>query len=258
MPRYHFTHAIVRPPAPSAAGGLRAGGGPDPEFAALAAEHAGYVAALEAGGLTVISAEPLDAFPDALFVEDPALVFAEGLAVLLRPGAASRAGEVAEIAPVLARHFDQIDRVTRGYADGGDVLVMPGRAFIGLSARTDRAGAEDLARIVAAIGLDATIVAPPPGVLHLKTACSLIDDETVLATGAIAQSGIFRHYRVIEVPEEETDGANVLRLADWVLMGADFPRISERIAAHGVMPIALRTTATAMIDAGLTCMSLRW
>lgn len=258
MPRYDFTRAIVRQPAPSAVKGLRAGSGPDPDFAALAAEHAGYVAALEAAGLAVTVLEPLDAFPDALFVEDPALVFAEGLAVLLNPGAPSRAGEVETLAPALAQHFGQIDTVAEGHADGGDVLVMPGRAFIGLSARTDRAGAENLARLLEGSGMATTIATPPPGVLHLKTACSLIDEETVLATKAVAACGLFKDYRVIEVPEEEAGGANVLRLSDRVMIGSGYPRITALLDAHGVTPVVLQTGAIEMIDAGLTCMSLRW
>ena len=258
MPRYNFTRAIVRKPAPSAVAGLRAGSGPDPDFAVLAAEHTGYVAALQAAGVDVTVLGPLDAFPDALFVEDPALVFAEGLAVLLNPGAPSRAGEVDAIAAVLAEHFGQIETVAQGHADGGDVLIMPARAFIGLSARTDQAGAENLARILEGSGMATTIVTPPPGVLHLKTVCSQIDEETVLATSAIARCGLFKDYRVIEVPEEEASGANVLRLSDRVLMGSGYPHIAALLDAHGVTTVPLQTTAIAMIDAGLTCMSLRW
>ena len=255
---FDFTRAIVRKPAPSAVRGLRADGGPDPDFAKLAAEHTGYVSALQAAGIAVTVLEPLEAFPDALFVEDPALVFGEGVAVLLNPGAPSRQGEVEAIAPALAEHFGQIESVTQGHADGGDILVMPGRAFIGLSARTDQAGAENLTAILEAAGLATTIVIPPPGVLHLKTACSLIDEETVLATSAVARCGVFNNYRVIEVPDGEESGANVLRLSDRVLMGSGFPRIAALLDAHGATTVALPTTAISMIDAGLTCMSLRW
>ena len=254
---FDFTHAIVRPPASSAVHGLRARGGPDPDFADLLAEHAGYVAALAAAGISIAQLAPLDSFPDALFVEDPALVF-PGLAVLLNPGAPSRAGEVETMRSVLEERFDRVVQISEGHADGGDVLVMPGRAFIGLSARTDQAGAENLAALLEASGLATTIVTPPPGVLHLKTACSLIDYETVLATSAIVHSGLFRNYHVIEVPEEEASGANVLRLSDRVLMGSGFPRIAALLEAHGARPVPLQTTAIAMIDAGLTCMSLRW
>ena len=93
---FAFTHALCRTPAPSAVKGIRAGGCPDPELAGIMAEHAAYVAALRELGLTVDVLPPLDALPDALFVEDVALTFAEG-AILLRPGAPSRAGEVAHI-----------------------------------------------------------------------------------------------------------------------------------------------------------------
>ena len=254
---FDLTQAIVRQPGASAVRGLRTGGGPDPLLADLLAEHAAYVAALAAAGLSVTQLDPLEQFPDAMFVEDPALVF-PGLAVLLNPGAQSRAGEVAALRPDLENRFERVEAIASGHADGGDVLVMPGRAFIGLSARTDPVGAEALARILESIGLASTIAAPPAGVLHLKTACSLIDAETVLATGAIARSGLFANYRVIEVPEGDEAGANVLRLNDQVLMGSAFPRIADRIECHGVPPVLISTAAIALIDAGLTCMSLRW
>lgn len=254
---FHFTHAIARRPAPSAVKGLRADGGPDPDFAALAAEHAGYVAALADAGLAVTVLDPLDAYPDALFVEDPALVF-PGTAILLNPGAPSRAGEVAELRPALSDHFAEVLALGHGYADGGDVLMMPGRAFIGLSARTDQAGAAALARLLEGLGLRAEVVSTPADILHLKTGCSLIDDETVLAMPSLAASGIFADYRVLTVPEGEAGGANVLRLPDRVLMGRGYPGIRGLIEGLDLPVVEIETSSIAMIDAGLTCMSLRW
>ena len=137
--------------------GLRAGAGAPPTFEGVLAEHAAYVAALETAGVAVEILEPLDGFPDAIFVEDPALVFAEG-AILLRPGAATRAGEVAALAPVLRRRFATVLDVTEGHADGGDVLTTPDRVLIGLSARTDRAGAEALLQRLATLGRAGAIV----------------------------------------------------------------------------------------------------
>jgi len=103
MPRiFDFTNAILRRPGASAVKGLRADGGPDPTFAGVAAEHTAYAAALEAAGLELTLLDPLEDFPDALFVEDPALVFTAG-AVLLNPGAPSRAGEAALLRPALER-----------------------------------------------------------------------------------------------------------------------------------------------------------
>jgi dimethylargininase len=258
MPRiFDFTHAVLRRPGASAVRGLRAGGGPDPSFGGLLREHAAYGAALAAAGLTLDLLDPLEEFPDALFVEDPALVF-PGAAVLLSPGAPSRMGEVAHLKPALERHFEQVLELPVGHADGGDVLVMPDRVLIGLSARTDRSGADALARLLDSLGLHAEIVETPPEVLHLKTACSLIDEETVLATGALARSGILSRYRVIEVPSGEEAGANVLRVNQHLLVGAGFRRLIDLLAGCGARLVPLANDEIARIDAGFTCMSLRW
>lgn len=254
---FEFDRAILRRPGRSVVKGLRAGGGPDPDFAAVAAEHAAYAAALAEAGLALTMLEPLEAYPDAIFVEDPALVF-PGAAILLRPGAPSRAGEGALLRPALAAQFDRVLELPRGHADGGDVLVLPDRVLIGLSARTDRTGAKALADLLGQLGLRAEVVATPPQVLHLKTASSLIDAETVLATAALAQTGIFAGYRVIEVPADEAGGANVLRVNDRVLAGSGYPRILDLLAGCGCRVVALDNAAIGAIDAGFTCMSLRW
>jgi len=254
---FEFTRAILRRPGASVVKGLRAGGGPDPDFAAVAAEHAAYAAALADAGLDCAVLDPLEAFPDAIFVEDPALVFPEG-AIVLRPGAPSREGEGEFLRPALDALFPTVIDLPRGHADGGDVLVMPGKALIGLSARTTREGAEALIEVLATLGYRGEIAATPAQVLHLKTASSLLDEETVLATRALAATGIFAGYRVIEVPEGEEGGANVLRVNDRVIAGAHYPRILDALDAHGLKVVPLENSAIAAIDAGFTCMSLRW
>lgn len=254
---FDFTQAIVRSPGASVVGGLRAGDGPDPGLAGIRAEHAAYVAALRAGGLAVTELPPSETHPDALFVEDPALVFPEA-AILLRPGAASRAGEGALLRPTLEALFPRVLVLEHGHVDGGDVLAMPDCLWIGLSGRTDRAGAEALIALMAELGRPARIAETPAAVLHLKTACSLIDEDTVLATRALVQSGVFARYRNLVVPEGEEGGANVLRLGDRLLINAGFPRTADLLAPCAPALIPLETTQIASIDAGLTCMSLRW
>jgi dimethylargininase len=254
---FDFTHAILRRPGASAVKGLRANGGPDPDFTGLLAEHAAYAAALAATGLAVAMLDPLESHPDSLFVEDPALVFPEG-AILLRPGAPSRKDEGESLRADLNSRFDQVLELDEGHADGGDVLVMPDRVFIGLSARTDRKGAEGLARLFDQLGYKAEIAETPPEVLHLKTASSLIDEETVLATAALAASGIFASYRVIEVPSGAEGGANVLRVRDTLLVGQGHPAIVDLLDGRGAEVVTLANREIARIDAGLTCMSLRW
>lgn len=254
---YHFSRAIVRQPAPSAVRGLRAKAGPDPSFEGLLAEHGTYVAALADAGLSVTVLEPLEAFPDALFVEDPALVFA-GHAILLNPGTPTRAGEAALLRPALEQQFASVHTLPEGHVDGGDVLAMAETVYIGLSDRTDRRGAEALCRLLGRLGLQGQIVETPPSVLHLKTASSIVDAETILVTRDLAESGAFAAWRQLVIPDGEEAGANVLRVNDRIIAGNRFPRILDLLAGHGARLVTLANGEIEKIDAGFTCMSLRW
>ena len=254
---FDFTHALVRTPAPSVTECLRAGDGPPPSYAGVLAEHSAYADALRAAGVDVTVLPLLPEHPDAIFVEDPALVFTEG-AIRLRPGAASRLGEGAALAPVLAARFALVLELGEGHVDGGDVLVLPGEVLIGRSARTDAAGAAALAGLLGELGKTARIVAPPPGTLHLKSAVTLVDAETVLATPEVAAAGLFPGLRVLAVPEDERHGANVLRVNAVVLAGNCYPRTLEMLDRHGLVVVPLAVDEIVKIDAGLTCMSLRW
>ena len=256
---YRFNSAIVRAPAPSVVRGLRAVDGPDPTYEGVRREHEVYVEALDAAGVaTIVALPPVEAFADAIFVEDPALVFGEG-AILLRPGAPSRRGETALIAPELEARFDIVlGPPTAGYVDGGDVLVMPDAVMIGLSERTDQVGAEWLVEQLAQLGRRGRIVRTPPGVLHFKTACSLLDDRTVLMTAQMATSNVFDGYEKVLTPDGEAAAANALRVNETVLVGADYSRTIDRLGSLGYTVRAVPTTEIAKIDAGLSCMSLRW
>ena len=237
---------------------MRASDRGDPTYEGICAEHDAYVTALATAGLEITALPPLEEFPDSMFIEDPALVFSEG-AILLRPGAPSRAGEAEALAPALGGVFDAVlDLPEPGFADGGDVLVTSRNVIIGLSSRSDRPGAEGLAACLAQFGRESAIVETPPEVLHLKTACSLVDEETVLCTPALAGSGIFDGYRVIVTPEGEDAAANALRVNDRLILGSNFPRTAEFLGSLGIELVPLPTSEIGRIDAGLSCMSLRW
>ncbi len=254
---YDFDSAIVRRPGVSVVKGLRAGGQDDPSYAEVTAEHDAYLAALKDAGVGVQVLDPLEAFPDSIFVEDPALVFHEG-AILLRPGIGSREGETAAIAPVLRERFDRVLELEGGYVDGGDVLTMSDRVMIGLSARTDREGAESLIACLAELGRKGEVVQTPENVLHFKSDCSLMDDATVLSTRRLAESGVFSSYETLIVPEGEEGAANALRINDRVFIGVGFPGTIEMLKKAGYKLVELKTSEIAKIDAGLSCMSLRW
>ncbi|WP_309660783.1 arginine deiminase family protein [Sphingomonas sp.] len=243
-------------PADTVDDGLSASGG-RPTYDGVLAEHAAYVSALRTASITVIVLPPLAEFPDSLFVEDPALVFTEG-AILLRPGAPSRVAEAGALAPTLHEHFDVVLDLPSGHADGGDVLVTGKGVMIGLSDRTDQAGAEALAGCLARFGRLSTIVETPDDVLHLKSACSLLDEDTVLSTPALAATGIFDGFRQVMTPDGEDAAANALRVNDVVLVGAGFPKTIALLGQLGYAVMALPTSEIGKIDAGLSCMSLRW
>ena len=258
MSMFDFTHAIVRKPAPSVVSGLRADGGPDPDYCALLEEHNAYVKTLKDLGVEVEVLPSEENYPDSIFVEDPALVFGEG-AIVLKLAAPSRAGEAELIAPALESRFDTVLRMQgAGFADGGDVLVLQDRVLIGLSNRTDRAGAEELICLLAQLGKTGEVAGTPPGILHFKTGCSLIDEETVFALPSMADSPAFSGLRFVAVPDGEENAANMLRIGGCILMGEDFHRSREIIERFGIPTIGMKVEQISRIDAGLSCMSLRW
>jgi len=254
---FNFNSAIVRLPGNSVVNGLRAIQGPPPVFERVQAEHAAYIEALRGAGVHVTVLDPLEQFPDSIFVEDPALVFSEA-AVLLRPGAPSRLPEAEELAPSLANRFPALLRLGEGHADGGDILMTSKGAFIGLSARTDAVGAKALQALFDQLGIASKVVDTPRGTLHLKSDCSLVDEETVLATDGLAGSGLFDGFRMLVVPREERAAANAIRVNHVVLARAGCPRTLDLLATHGLTVVALPVSEVAKIDAGLSCMSLRW
>jgi dimethylargininase len=255
---YHFNSAIVRTPSAAVVHGLRAEDRGNPDYRGVKAEHDAYQVALRSAGVDVTVLPELSSFPDSIFVEDPALVFTEG-AILLRPGAISRDGEAAHISPVLHDYFDNVlELPVEGHVDGGDVLVTPRSVMIGLSSRTDLEGATALAGCLKMLGYNGETVSPPEGVLHFKTGCSLLDEDTVLVTSRMAQSTIFDGFRKVVLPEGEEPAANAVRINDVVLVSSSYKRTIEMLDRQGYAVVPVKTEEIEKIDAGLSCMSLRW
>ncbi len=255
---FDFTHAIVRTPGRSVVNGLRDDPSRTPTYDGVMREHTSYVAALRDAGLNVDVLPALEDYPDSVFVEDPAFVLPEG-AILLRPGAPSRTAEREHMRRALAKYFGSALELGEGeFVDGGDVLVTPKTVFIGLSRRTNRAGAEALAEKLKTLGRGAAIVETPSGVLHLKSASSLMDEETILATPAMERSGAFSAFRTIVTAEGEDDTANALRINDTLFLGSRYPRTQEKLEKQGFSVHSLAIDEVAKLDAGLSCMSLRW
>jgi dimethylargininase len=256
---YRFSHAISRKPSPEVVAGLRAVDTGNPDFSLLQQHHNDYVAALRATGAEVLVLDALPAYPDSVFVEDTALCLPEG-AVVMRPGAPSRLGEALEMAPHLSKFYRQIAQIEApdSYIEGGDILVTEREILVGRSARTNAAGIAELAAITKPWGHSLREVFTPPGVLHFKTDCSLLDAETVLSTKRLAASGCFEGYRVIEVAEGEEASANSIRFNDVVIAPAGFPRTRARLESAGYSVVEIGNSECAKLDGGMSCLSLRF
>lgn len=255
---FRFTHAITRRPSASITNGLRAVDTGTPDLATMQAHHAAYIAALRSTGATVVELPPLDAYPDSVFVEDTALCLPQG-AIVMRPGAPTRLGEAAEMAPHLQALYSTVEWIKGpGTIEGGDILVTGREILVGQSARTDAAGIEELRAIVTRWGHTLREVHTPPGVLHFKTDCSLLDADTVLSTERLSASGCFNGYRVIHTAEGEDAAANTIRFNNIVLMPAGFPATRARIEAAGYKVVEIGNSECAKLDGGMSCLSLRF
>jgi len=252
-----FASAITRRPAASAVDGLRAQDQGAVDIKRLAQQHRNYQNALRQAGAVVMELPALPDFPDAQFVEDTALCL-PGLAVMMRPGAESRRGEVAPMRDALALVFDRMADITTGFIEAGDILTTPSEILVGLSARTNQAGADALKAILDDHGYAMRVLQTPPDVLHFKTDCSLIDDRLILSTARLAASGCFSGYDTMLVPEGEEPAANMIRYNDVIIMPAGFPKTEAMLNAEGFEVIAVGNSECAKIDGGMSCLSLRF
>lgn len=255
---YRFTHAICRTPSRSIVDGLRAVDTGTPDLELFRAHHASYVTALEATGAQVTVLDAHEGFPDSVFVEDAALCLPQG-AVVMRPGAPSRLGEAALMAPHLRRLYRDVRVIEgAGFIEGGDILVTEREVLVGKSARTDAAGVAELRDIVADWGYTLRELQTPPDVLHFKTDCSLLDAETVLCTRRLAASGCFEGYKLIYTSDGEEACANAVRFNDVVILPAGFPKTTRTLEAAGYNVVEVGNSEAAKLDGGMSCLSLRF
>jgi dimethylargininase len=219
-------------------------------------QHAGYTAALEGGGFVVRRIPANEAHPDGCFIEDVAIVVGES-ALLTRPGHPSRRGEIGGVEEVL-RGLVEIDRVGPGATlDGGDVLQVGTTVFVGVGRRTDAAGADAVERFCAPLGRSVVRV-HVGAVLHLKSAMSALDTETVLVHALGADRASLSPKRVVEIGGHDPEAANVVRLADGtILVAAHHARTAELVASLGYPVASCEVSEFARADGGLTCLSLR-
>jgi dimethylargininase len=255
-----FTRAIVRPPADTFANGLTSSNLGPPDFKKARDQHRSYRRALERAGLLVTELDESRAFPDATFVEDVA-VLTGSAAMLTRPGAQSRRGEVGLIRDVLSQcHFSLAEIAAPGTLDGGDVCDADGHFLIGLSARTNDEGAEQLARWFSVQGRTSTIidVRGIDALLHFKSGFAYVGDDTMVAVEDLSDHPAFRRYRMVPVLPEEAYAANCVRINDRVLVPEGNPMLSRALGSLGYILEIVDVSEFQKMDGGLSCLSLRF
>jgi dimethylargininase len=246
------------------------------DYARAVEEHDQYEEALRSLGCRVERLPDAPELPDSVFVEDAAVVF-DRIAVITRPGAASRRPEVDAVAAALAPHRPLAFIEAPGTLDGGDVLVTPGKVFVGISGRTNEEGVRQMAAMIASHGYE-TIAVPVTGCLHLKsavTACYLppdggrnpidVQDSSLPPSGgrtallinpAWVDPTFFDGFDLIEVDPAEPAAANVLRIGDTVLCAEEHARTRRRLEARGFVTLSVPAGQLAKAEGGLSCCSL--
>ena len=239
--------------------GIREAGSGPPDPALFREQHEAYTGFLERAGVAVTKLPADEAFPDSVFVEDPALCLPE-VAVLLRSGAASRRGEAAALKPALHPFYGDnlFELPESALADGGDILVTDREILIGLSARTNRAGAEAIASFVGQWGYCVQTVATPTGILHLKTDCATLGGNRVLSTRRLADTGVFTNYEIVLVPDGEEAAANAIRVNDTLFVASGYERTRAQLSDLDLCVESVNVSEAAKLNGGLSCMSLRF
>jgi len=216
-------------------------------------QHAEYCQLLTEFGCAVIHLPAEPDFPDSVFVEDTAVVLDE-LAVLTRPGAESRHGEIDSIAKALTPYRSLAELTAPAMLDGGDVLCVDKTIWIGLSSRTTRAGIEQFERMVAPHGY-AVRSTKVHRMLHLKSAVTAVSDDTLLVNPDWIDAD-FDGYRTIPVDPSEPFAANALRVGERVAVSTSYPRTAERLDNAGIQHRSVASSELAKAEGALTCCSL--
>ena len=207
--------------------------------------------ALAGAGFEIVRLPELADDPDAVFVEDTALLL-DDHAIITRPGAASRIGEIESTALGLAGHFE-LHRIERGHVDGGDVLRIGRRIYVGRSTRTDAQGIEALADLAEPLGFE-VVQAGLRDCLHLKTGATFAGQDILLYDPRAIDPAQFTGVEPLAV--DEPAAANCVRAGDRLILPAGNPRTAERLRGRGFVVVEVDVSELQKAEAGVTCMSL--
>ena len=224
------------------------------DFAKAVAQHKAYQDCLAELGVRIVSLPAEPELPDAVFVEDAAVIVDE-VAVISIVGAPSRRPETRSLANALSSYRPITFLREPATLDGGDVLRVGRRVFAGLSQRTNREAFSQLRDLLQAFDYDVQPV-DVKGCLHLKSACSYVGNEMILINRALIDAEQFRGFELLDVPDEEPGAANALLIEDVVIIAASFPKTRALLEQRGVRVRTIDLSELQKAEAGVTCCSL--
>lgn len=252
-----FKRAIVKTPGKSLVQGLSSANLGPVDYQKALLQHQDYINALEECGLEVLVLPPDESFPDSTFVEDPALV-TPNCAIITNPGAPSRKGETAGIKSVLSDFFENIEEVSEpGTIEAGDIMMTGSHFYIGLSARTNRNGAEQIIKFLEKYGLTGSLV-KLNDVLHLKTGLAYLERNNLAVCGEFLTKEEFQKYNLLVIPEEESYAANCVWVNGRVIIPKGHQKTRRIIESNGYHILEVDVSEFQKLDGGLSCLSLRF
>lgn len=252
-----FTQAIVRLPGKSIVSGLSGSGQQVPSYEQTLEQHRQYVSVLKNCGLNVNVLDAEEAYPDSTFVEDVAVITPH-CAIVTAPGASSRRGEIAAIRKPLNRYHSCVESINApGTLEGGDVMQIGNHYYIGLSNRTNEAGAQQLIDILERYGMTGSTI-PVKKFLHLKTGVTWLGNNTLIAAGEFIAHPAFKEFNIIPVAPGEQGAANCILINGKIITPAGFPQTRALLDQLVTEIVEVDISEFAKIDGGLTCLSLRF
>ena len=252
-----FTDAIVRTPCKNIINGITTSNEGEPDYIKAINQHKLYINALKSCGLEVTVLPEKENYPDSTFVEDTALL-TPTCAIITQPGAPSRQKETKSMKSVIIDFYDTVKVIkSPGTVDAGDILMVDDHYYIGLSKRTNSAGANQIIEILEKHNLNGSTV-PVQDMIHLKSGVAYLENNNLVVTGEFISKPEFKNFNLIKIDDDESYAANCVWVNNYVLVAKGYPKTKKAIEQAGYETIELDVSEFRKLDGGLSCLSLRF
>ena len=252
-----FRNAIVRKPCKNMVNGLTSANLGKPDFKLACEQHQKYIEALKLCGLEVDILEANENYPDSTFIEDIALLTPH-CAIITNPGAPSRKEEAKDIIKTIEKYYTRIEFIREpGTIEAGDIMMVGDHYYIGLSERTNEAGANQMISILEKHEMTGSTIRLKK-LLHLKTGIAYLENNNMLVCGELISHPEFQQFNKIIIPENESYAANCIWVNGSVVMPSGYPQAKKIITSYGYKTIDVDLSEFQKLDGGASCLSLRF